>query len=230
MPIEFNPPRRLLEAFIRYRARKRQPDMRTGPHLTEETIEASNRDGTYQVKGKNVGQAGEAQLRAGETAVVAWKDANTPTVVLAHSARRIKPVGIAPPPVGLGVEEIIILNDGNLTKQRSVYFRNGQQLTLLPTTVTMPGAPDLRAAPRWGFGPDRLLMVTFGAAPSHRSDLFTATGVNVYKLNRRGTELYGARKPVFTLERSIISMFALPDGPKFATVSATNPAVISTFT
>jgi len=207
MPIEFNPPRRLIEAFIRYRARKRQPAMRTGPHLTTETIEASNTDGTYQVKGKNVGQAGQAQLRAGETAVVAWKENNTPVAILAHSARRIKPVSVGQL-IGSGiVEELFIAaraSDGVI----DVHFRNDKQLVPLRVREQVPSDP---IAVRWGWDKKSFTVqcgnparVDFKISPSawfngneNQNQTFW-----VFTLSRNPAVVIGAAVPKATLRAS----------------------------
>jgi len=207
MPIEFAPPRRLLDAFMRLRARQRQSDMHNGPQLTTETIESSTTNGKYKVKGKDVDQAGQAQLRAGELAVVAWKNSNTPAVVIAHSARRIKPVGVAPTG-GAGIVEVLFIAPRTLDGVIDVHFRNDQEIVPLHVREKLPSDP---IGVRWGWDKKSFSVqcgnpapVDFKFAPSlwFNSNADQIQTFWVFTLNRTPTTVLKATPPKATFKAS----------------------------
>ena len=129
MPIEFTPPRRLLNAVLRLRERMHGkdggPDMR--PKLTSEPVESVNQDGTYQVRGTTLSATGLKQLEPGEVVVVAWKQGK-PDAIVAHQVQRAQFPQIAVPGGPL-VEELFIAN--TTTGTRDVFFRNAAETVAL---------------------------------------------------------------------------------------------------
>ncbi len=179
MPIEFTPPRRLLNAFLRLRARQRGADggPDTGPKLTVETVETVNDDGTYQVRGATLRPTGLAQLEPGQGVTVAWKQ-GAPGVIVAHQVQRAQFPQIAPG--GGQVVEMLFLAPVAATTPSitDVWFRNASQTTLL-TGGTPPSTCRAQLAAAgftivggsyvlWGWGLDhRRFVVQFTNAPNH---------------------------------------------------------------
>ena len=134
MPIEFTPPRRLVTAYLTLRKRLRG-ETPNANEIKPETIEAVNPDGTYVVKGRNIGTAGIAQFSAGQRVDVAWKNAR-PVAILAHNARRAQfaPVRLPGGPV---IEMLLAapiatpINPSHSIDALDIYFRNATQNTLL---------------------------------------------------------------------------------------------------
>lgn len=164
MPVEFTPPRRLLNAVMRLRDRMRGKDggPNMAPHLTVEPVDAVNSDGTYQVRGKTVSATGLAQLEAGQAVTVAWKQ-GSPAAIVAHQVQRAQfpqaPAGVFPV-----VEELFYQvrpNDG----VPDIYFRNAFECVPLNLPKLVPTASFLNSVPVWGLGQDRFFTNATDIAP-----------------------------------------------------------------
>lgn len=153
MPIEFTPPRQLITAYLRLRERLRggkDGHESEANQIKTETVNAVNGDGTYVVRGRSIGVAGIAQIAAGESVDVAWKNGR-PEVILAHNARRAQ---YFPPQPQVGqplVEELFVAlrpTDG----VSDVWFRNFDQC--VPLHIERFGIVNPSTV-KWGNGQNR---------------------------------------------------------------------------
>lgn len=219
MPIEYTPPRRLIEAYIRLRKRLRGESPEAN-QIKAETIEAVNDDGTYVVKARSIGATGNIKLAAGQKVDVVWKNGR-PHVIMAHNARRAH-FNIDGGQPGFPVIEELFLPD--FGDDRRVWFRNGSDFKPILFTKSTGSLRNIGGVQvnvdevYWGrFSPDHFVILG-----TRDSDTFPV--IAVYRLNRPTSgEPF---PPGFRIAPTLVQIYVLPDaaGPSFGTLSVSNGA------
>lgn len=137
MPIQNNPPRQIGTSIQRSQNDQYAVERGGGAFngITEETITATNSDGSYAVANTWLTTSGVSQpINVGDIVKVGWHGGK-PVVILSHTARRAK--FVPPPPVGGPIVEMLLaaptgpVTITTVVEKLDIYFRNANQLTLL---------------------------------------------------------------------------------------------------
>lgn len=137
MPLQNNPPRQIGTSIQRSQNDQYAVERGAGAFngITEETITATNSDGSYGVANTWLTTSGVSQpINVGDIVKVGWHGGK-PVVILSHTARRAK--FVPPPPVGGPIVEMLLAAPtaafavNQSTDSLDIYFRNASQITLL---------------------------------------------------------------------------------------------------